>query len=602
VEKGGTMTVLDGVLAPDASPPVSRSSHAATCLGGAADEVRAVADAISNRGWPAGFEDVTAGLPFDRTRALHREMWLRHAGWKGLLDPRYRGCAVVVETGYGSTALSLAENFDRVVAIVPEPQRRRVMAARAEFVGVRNITFVDCWRAAAAVDVIAVYGYDPAESARIVADVAPLHQLTADGAVYIGVKDAGLRRGGLQAHRRTARLVGDLRRSFPAVTRHFYSDELTRASELSSAEVGGVAGRLRAMVARYSAPAVGLLGVRSSNHRSLFASAQQAASRCCADAWNTAVALRCERQHFATPEGFVFLLRCARTGRRVVLRLALNRRTAERFRTNYDTVEAVARQAPSRVPTAIGSGEVAGTPFYVETMLEGRPLRSALRNAPPARRSALLSGAVEWLGSLQHADVERHEVTGALLASHVIGPAARAMRFLNRGGTDAAAALQDYLCAALRGQHLPFVRTHGDYSVDNILVNGRGAVSGVFDWDLSCPRGLPLLDVIYLLASEAVSRGRVTFADALLQLWSSPDQHLLESYCAELQIPSSLVKPLVLLQWCYHLAYRIDTPEAYRWPHDEPVLEGRFLPTVLEFIRSGVWRQAVAPWPGSHSR
>jgi aminoglycoside phosphotransferase (APT) family kinase protein len=310
----------------------------------------------------------------------------------------------------------------------------------------------------------------------------------------------------------------------------------------------------------------------------------------CAELWGEGARLTCARRMFSTPEGFALLLAGGRIGS-LIVRIPLNARTTARFQRNFDALARLNRGLRRLdTPAPLLAEDVVGTPFFVESMVHGDTLRSCL---DPQWEDTALAGAIEWIGDLHRATSIPRVLSDTELTALVSEPVAAAFRFIGRPDDDPdCVALRQYLVASLTGHRLPLVFAHGDYSVDNVLVDSsRARVSGVFDWDLSSDRSLPLLDVYYLLISAALAaRGGSfgqRFAEALEgRLWNPSMEEAIRQYCTALAIPDALRLPLLALTWVFHLAVRIQNPEPYRWPSVETDLASPVLEVLLNRIAS----------------
>ena len=116
----------------------------------------------------------------------------------------------------------------------------------------------------------------------------------------------------------------------------------------------------------------------------------------------------------------------------------------------------------------------------------------------------------------------------------------------------------------------PLVCMHGDFKIENVMYDQRsGALTGVIDWELSMPKGLPLLDLLYLLAfnrmirrqSRTAALGALTVGDALEQ----EERDLSSIYLRRLGIPECQRLPLAVAFLCHDIGCRIqfdDLPPA----------------------------------------
>lgn len=108
----------------------------------------------------------------------------------------------------------------------------------------------------------------------------------------------------------------------------------------------------------------------------------------------------------------------------------------------------------------------------------------------------------------------------------------------------------------------PLVWMHGDFKVENVMYDQRsGALTGVIDWELSMPKGLPLLDLLYLLAFNRMIRGQNRFeAFRALSLGEGLDQEecdLISDYLRRLEIPEAQRLPLAIAFVCHDIGCRI---------------------------------------------
>ncbi|MFJ5078203.1 phosphotransferase [Streptomyces sp. NPDC088553] len=142
---------------------------------------------------------------------------------------------------------------------------------------------------------------------------------------------------------------------------------------------------------------------------------------------------------------------------------------------------------------------VLGAPFYVMEFVDGTPYRSAAELAPlgPERTRAAVLGLVDTL-------VDLHAVDPAAVGLADFGrPEGFLDRQLRRWGKqlDASRGRElpgiDELHAAL-GRSLPDspepTVIHGDYRLDNVLIDGDDRIRAVLDWEMST-LGDPLTDL-----------------------------------------------------------------------------------------------------------
>jgi hypothetical protein len=143
------------------------------------------------------------------------------------------------------------------------------------------------------------------------------------------------------------------------------------------------------------------------------------------------------------------------------------------------------RAVAGRLAPALEQGELAGVRYTLEPRLPG---------SHPGRLDAgLMAQCVEFLASLSATandscagipdTVERDVAT---LADH-----------LDSGSLNVLHEVRSTLSSRL--SEIPPVWTHGDFWLGNLLVANR-RLAGVLDWDAATPAGLPLADVLHLIA------------------------------------------------------------------------------------------------------
>jgi aminoglycoside phosphotransferase (APT) family kinase protein len=148
--------------------------------------------------------------------------------------------------------------------------------------------------------------------------------------------------------------------------------------------------------------------------------------------------------------------------------------------------------------------EVLGAQFYVMEFAEGTPYRSAdeLAKVGPARTKAIAEALVDTLVELHAVDPE----------AAGLGDFGRPEGFLERQlrrwkkqldgsrsrDLPGSELLHDRLAAKLPQSGRPSI-VHGDYRLDNVLVDSHDRVSAVLDWEMST-LGDPLTDVALLVA------------------------------------------------------------------------------------------------------
>ncbi|HSE10574.1 MAG TPA: phosphotransferase family protein [Nocardioidaceae bacterium] len=162
--------------------------------------------------------------------------------------------------------------------------------------------------------------------------------------------------------------------------------------------------------------------------------------------------------------------------------------------------------------------DVLGSPFYVMERVHGTPYRTAgeLAALGPDRTAAIARRTVETLATL-------HSVDPAAVGLDDFG---RPEGFLERQvrrwkkqldasrsrplkGADE---LHDLLAAGIPAEQTPAI-VHGDYRLDNLLLDQHDRVAAVLDWEMAT-LGDPLTDVALMLVYGDLARLTDSVADA----------------------------------------------------------------------------------------
>jgi aminoglycoside phosphotransferase (APT) family kinase protein len=183
------------------------------------------------------------------------------------------------------------------------------------------------------------------------------------------------------------------------------------------------------------------------------------------------------------------------------------------------------RNTPVPVPVTIAlcqDDSVLGAPFYVMELVDGTAYRWAAELEPLAteRTRTISEGLVDTLATLH--DVDPLAV-GLADFGRPDGFLARQVRRWKRQldasrsrELSAADELHDRLAASVPAQSASGI-VHGDYRLDNVLIDARGHPAAVIDWEMAT-LGDPLTDlallVIYTRLSALVGSEAVTDASS----------------------------------------------------------------------------------------
>ena len=103
---------------------------------------------------------------------------------------------------------------------------------------------------------------------------------------------------------------------------------------------------------------------------------------------------------------------------------------------------------------------------------------------------------------------------------------------------------------------------HGDFWTANLLVAGD-RLTGVLDWDGATADGLPLSDLLHLLAhADRESRRLPHGRRCLERLWPLArrgDDPALLAYCEATELPPDALEPLAVAYWLERVARDLRT-------------------------------------------
>jgi aminoglycoside phosphotransferase (APT) family kinase protein len=536
-------------------------------------------------------------------------------GWRFLLDLHPASHVLVLGPTWGAAAIALARTCAGVVVLDGCQERLRLVGEQARGLGLENVTLacvVDPLRlplASASVEVAIVPGIE--EWFRAVAAERPLRRtcgaellgelrrvLVRDGQAWIGTHN---RRG-------IGRLLGACRpagASFSTATlpaaaaaagfphcelfapvpfRHKFhqlldvgrTDRMNFCADpyrtrsllvrplLKAADVLNTQGRIERRLYRFFP---GLTAVLSADP-----SKPAFVDRILAhlgDGGHLAHGSRRLTSYFVRPKGVAVLV-LGTPGEGAVLRLPLDAHAAATCERHHRALEAFAadRRLPPGVhrlfPVPLAAGTFEGQPFFLESAVPGEVGRRYY--ARSARRyDRAIASAAEVLRLLRRATEAPVLIDEAEFA-RLCGDWLAELRGLVAEPLQAPlTALERELRSVLVGATLPLGWHHGDYDFANLLYGVADQVTGILDFEVFEPRGLPLIDLIVLLARRPLRR-RGGFAFGTLFVRSILERRLprleAEILAREVQtlgIDERLYRALALCCWLDHLRLRRDS-------------------------------------------
>jgi aminoglycoside phosphotransferase (APT) family kinase protein len=266
------------------------------------------------------------------------------------------------------------------------------------------------------------------------------------------------------------------------------------------------------------------------------------------------------RRYHCLRQGKVVISAGPAQGERFVLVFARDPVAIERRRREFALLGRLARLPESiarRIPRPFYEEEVAGAQLFVLEEFPGVTLEAAVAPLEAATRE----GAA-FLARFHEATADRRVMTAGSVEA-LCGPWFETARQRYPVLEEALARSRSAICRGLAGVELPIVWLHGDFKVENLVVDpGTGALSGVIDWEISDPEGLPMLDLWYLLVYNRYIRERSRRFPALAGFARPEALPAHESapcleYARAMRVPDRALAPLVGAFIVHHCARRI---------------------------------------------
>jgi aminoglycoside phosphotransferase (APT) family kinase protein/SAM-dependent methyltransferase len=295
-------------------------------------------------------------------------------------------------------------------------------------------------------------------------------------------------------------------------------------------------------------------------------------------------------RYYVRPKGAVVLVGGAPGHPGVIVRLPLAEPAAVTCARQHHALEVLA--ADERIPETLRrlfpaplcSGEFEGQTFFAETGLQGE-LGRLYYSRSEERFDAAIINAADVLCRLRRAtevrvridEAQFHRLCGGWLAELRDVVAAD-----KRGALDAITAV---LREQILGATLPLGWQHGDYDFANLLYGPDDRVTGILDFEVFDPAGLPLLDLLVLLARRPIREQGFAFGtlfvQSILQRTLPPvESGIVARELETLGIDDRRYRALALCCWLNHLRLRRDS-----WLVRSPSWLEENLHTVLESVR-----------------
>src|SRR5207249_2019775 len=395
------------------------------------------------------------------------------AGWKFLLNLRSNAWVLFLGPSWGAAPVSLARSAAHVVVLDGSVERLRLVHEQAAAAGLENLTF------ARVVDPL-----------RLPLPDGSVNLVVAPGLVEWFTAVAGERVLSAACGRE---LLGELRRVLaPRGQAYVATDNRTGLTRLLGARrASGASFSARGL--REAAAAAGFRGSRlvapipfQHKFHQVLELEPSSAVRLSADPYRT-------RGRLVRPLVKAWDV-CNRDG--ALEPLVSDLRIPEELRRLF--------------PVPYGRGSFEGQPFFAESAVPGEAGRVYYSRGTRRYDRAILNAA-EVLRQLRRATEERVAVDGDEFA-RLCGRWLEELRgIVGREPRVALDAIERRLERTLIGRTLPLGWPHGDYGFANLLYGPREAVTGILDFEVFDARGLPLIDLMVLVARRPIRRTGFAF-------------------------------------------------------------------------------------------
>jgi hypothetical protein len=224
------------------------------------------------------------------------------------------------------------------------------------------------------------------------------------------------------------------------------------------------------------------------------------------------------------------------------------------------------------MPNVFADGELDGRPYLVERLVPGVEASRILKEDPPKPQT--LAAAAHTIAELHQATCADPHPADERARREWIEEPVNALDAITRRGRHrpparALARMLEEARGALDGKSFARSWVHGDYVPANVFVTPDGErVTGVVDWELADPDGLPQLDIVHFLLTTRVLGRRRELGQIVRELLIEPqldDGERAALEIVERAIPGDTmsVRSLVLFCWLRHTKATLDKSERY---------------------------------------
>ncbi len=257
-----------------------------------------------------------------------------------------------------------------------------------------------------------------------------------------------------------------------------------------------------------------------------------------------------------------------------VIRVPLDKLSLKRCRINRVILEKLQQTCiASVVPEFLEERKVKENICFCETKLPGL----AVGTIPLFKMEHMVRKAIGVLTVFNRETAEDITVDSRNFQRLIGNDFRRLVSYLGENNKEKLNQIEQRVKQQLLGKEIKTTWFHGDYKADNVLFNIKTwEIEGIIDWDLSKRKGLPLLDVFFLLIyKDSMLTGKSIsyilknrFFDGQ---FNSFERDIIDKYLNDFRLTDDIVEPLTVVFWLNHVVSRCrqvfvtDLPNKEEW-------------------------------------
>lgn len=233
-------------------------------------------------------------------------------------------------------------------------------------------------------------------------------------------------------------------------------------------------------------------------------------------------------------------------------------RTVERRRVEFAAIariQAAGLEIRRLLPRICEERQFNGRPVFAIEAFDGVTI-----DLPVSGLDALFEEAAKVLMAFNRETATRGVLDESLLQRLIATPA-RAAIARYPAAAEAVASLQVAVETSFRDAPVQLMRIHGDYKLENLVFDAlTRRVQAVIDWELAADAGLPLTDLLYLVAYRQITTGSATdileLVEDLPQCLPDPSRRLVAQYTQEFGLTAADHRLALAAFFIHHIGAR----------------------------------------------